>query len=256
MAVRQRTADANGRGTAWALRVFRSLWTTMPLRRRAHLTESLDGGPVEGAELARNLADLARIGRLPGGTRASVGAIRRLAPARGDISIIDVGAGRGDMALAFARRGWRTVAIDSHPDVLRLAHATAMDPLVEVVDADGRSLPYADDAFHISHCSLLIHHLDPPDAVGLLREMARVARHGVVINDLRRGLPSFVATGVTVALLSRCRTTRVDGLISARRAYTLAELDDLLEEAGLEVVWRSAPFMPRVATAAVRRTVA
>lgn len=256
MAIRQRTADAHGRGTGWALRVSRFVRTALPLTGRADLVESLDGGPVEGAELARNLADLARLGRLPGGTSASVGAIRRLAASKGDISILDVGAGRGDMALAFARRGWRTVAIDSHPDVLRAARATATDALVEVVEADGRSLPYADDEFDVSHCSLLIHHLDPPDAIGMLREMTRVARHGVVINDLRRGLPSFVATGVTVALLSRCRTTRVDGLISARRAYTLAELDDLLEAAGLEMVWRSSPFMPRVATAAVRRTVA
>ncbi len=256
MAIRQRTADGHGRRTAWALRAFRSMRLTMPLTERADLVEYLDDGPVKAAELARNLADLARLGRLPGGTPASVRAIRRLAPAGGNLRVLDVGAGRGDMALAFARCGWRTVALDSHPDVVRVAHATAMDPLVEVVEADGHSLPYADDAFDISHCSLLMHHLDPPDAVGMLREMARVARHGVVINDLRRSLPAFVATGVTVAVLSRCRTTRVDGLASARRAYTLSELDDLLDTAGLEVTWRSAPFMPRVATAAVRRTVA
>ena len=34
---------------------------------------------------------------------------------------------------------------------------------------------------------MVVHHLEPADAVALLREMARVARLGVVVNDLVRG---------------------------------------------------------------------
>lgn len=256
MAIRHGTADDEaGRSASELLHAPRLHRERVPLLRRADLVESLDGGVLEPAELERNLADLARLGRLPGGVSASAAAIRRLAPAETDPTILDVGAGRGDTALAFAGRGWRTVAVDAHHDVLRAARkATAHEPMVEVVEGDARSLPYPDGAFDVSHCSLLLHHLDPPDAVATLREMARVARHGVVVNDLRRGLLPFVATGVAVALLGRCRATRVDGLASVRRAYTLAELDGLLALAGLDVRWRSAPFMPRVATAAVRRT--
>jgi SAM-dependent methyltransferase len=247
--------DDARRIAAELLRPSRRLRKHRPLRGRAELTESLDGAVLDPAELERNLDDLARLGRLPGGVSTSLAAIRRLVPARADPDILDVGAGRGDMALAFASHGWRTMAVDTHLDVLRVARsATSHEPLVEVVQADGRHLPYPDHAFDVSHCALLIHHLDPADAVTVLRELARVARHGVVINDLRRGLLPFVATGVAVALLGRCRTTRVDGLRSVRRAYTLAELDALLTEAGLEVVWRSNRFMPRVVTAAVRRT--
>jgi hypothetical protein len=47
--------------------------------------------------------------------------------------------------------------------------------------------------------------------------------------------------------------TRTDGIVSARRSYTLPELDDLLRAAGMEVRWRSSRWLPRVATAAVRR---
>lgn len=255
MATRHRIADDDARRIApRLLRTSRRLREHRRLLGRADLTESLDGDVVEPAELERNLADLARLGRLSGGVSASAAAIRRLAPAETDPAILDVGAGRGDMALAFASRGWRTVAVDAHPDVLAVARKqTAHEPLVEVLEGDGRSLPYPDDAFDVSHCSLLLHHLDPADAVAALREMARVARHGVVVNDLRRGLLPFVATGVAVALLGRCRTTRVDGLASVRRAYTLAELDGLLALAGLVVRWRSLGFMPRVATAAVQR---
>ena len=252
VAILERTTDthvrrAASRAAAWARGV-------LPFASRADLVESLDGDAIERVELGRNLADLARLGRLPGGTSASVAAIQRLAPKATDVSVLDVGAGRGDMALAFAGRGWRTVALDSHPEVLRIAHPMLGDRGVDLVDADARALPYGEGAFDVTHCSLLIHHLDPADAIAVLREMTRVARRGVVINDLRRGPLPFVATGVAVALLGTCRTTRADGLASVRRAYTLPELDDLLTEAGLEVVWRSTAFMPRVVTAAVRRT--
>jgi SAM-dependent methyltransferase len=224
----------------------------LPLATRAALVESLDAGPVERGEMARNLADLARLALLPGGTGASIAAVAHLTGGGPGASIIDVGAGRGDTAHAFARRGWRTVALDSHPEVLDAARRAARDPLVEVAAGDARSLPYPDRAFDVGHCSLLLHHLDPADAISMLRELSRVSRMGVVVNDLRRGLLAFVATGVGVALLGRCRTTRVDGLISARRAYTLRELDALLAAAGLERRWRSPALLPRVATAAGR----
>jgi ubiquinone/menaquinone biosynthesis C-methylase UbiE len=180
-------------------------------------------------------------------------AIARLA-GRDGADVLDVGTGAGDMPLAFARRGWRTTAIDTNPQVLRVARrATAGTDLVEVLEADARSLPFADGSFDVAHCSLLVHHLAPDEAIAVLREMRRVARHGVVVNDLRRGLLPLVATGASVVVLGRSRVTRTDGIASARRAYTMNELDELLTGAGLRSAWRSISWMPRVVTAAVTR---
>jgi len=119
---------------------------------------------------------------------------------------------------------------------------------VEVLQADARDLPLADGAVDVAHASLVMHHLDPTDAVAALREMRRVARRGVVVNDLRRSPFAFAVTAATVLALTRGRYTRRDGLLSARRAYTLRELDDLAAAAGLRRIWRSAPFLPRVVT--------
>src|SRR5437016_3493669 len=76
----------------------------------------------------------------------------------------------------------------------------------------------------------------------------RVARRGVVVNDLRRGRLAYAATAVTVLGLARGRYTRHDGVLSARRAYTLTELDELAASAGLRRVRRSPAFLPRVVT--------
>lgn len=226
----------------------------LPLAVRSTELELLDRGLVEPAELERNLADLARLNRLPGGAGASVGAVGRLLE-RGSGRIVDVGTGRGDLPLAFARRGWTVVGIDANPDVVAIARRTTEhESRVRIVEADGSHLPFADDAFDVAHSSLLLHHLDPAAAVAALRELARVARRGVVINDLRRGWLPMLAIGTAVALLGRCRTTRHDGVLSVRRAYTPTEVDDLLAAAGLRAVHRSPTWMPRLVTTAVRGT--
>ena len=167
--------------------------------------------------------------------------------------ILDVGTGAGDIPIAFARRGWQVVAADANPAVL----AVARDRLagvagVEVLEADVLALPLEDEAVDVAHCSLLVHHFAPEAAVRALRELRRVSRHGVVVNDLRRGLIPLASTWVSVMALGRSRVTRADGMASARRSYTLPELDRLLAEAGLTPRWRSPAWLPRVVTAATR----
>lgn len=223
----------------------------LPLGSRAEVVELLDGGCLSQPEIERNLADLVRLNRLPGGTGASVDAIRQLLDGREGARIVDVGTGAADQPIAFARIGWDVAAVDTGQDVLVVARrSTAAEPRVEVHEADARSLPFDDASFDIGHCSLLLHHLAPRDAVAALRELRRVSRVGVVVNDLQRGLLPFVATAVSVVALSRSDVTRHDGIASARRAYTLDELDRLLGAAGLAVRWRSSRWLPRVVTAA------
>ena len=227
------------------------LW---PLRARAHGLELLDLPDLDAAELRANLRELALLNRLTGGAAASIRAIDRLA-GNDEISILDVGTGGGDLPLAFARHGggrWRVIASDNRPEILEIAAGwTAAEPLVSTLLADGRQLPLGDGEVDLAHASLVVHHLDPAAVVGMLREMRRVSRRGVVINDLQRGVLSFAVTAVVTAALARSRYTRHDGILSARRAYTLRELDAMLGEAGLRRAWRSSTLIPRVVTAAV-----
>lgn len=235
------------------LTALRQARRALPLGRRTNATELLDGGGLSRSEVAGNLADLARLNRLPGGVGASIAGVRQLVGETHDAArILDAGAGGADMALAFARLGWVTTAIDTQPDVVWIARrATDHEPRITVIEADVRQLPFDDATFDVAHASLVAHHLEPDELVAALRGLRRVARRGVVINDLRRGLLPLAATVGGVLALARSPVTRADALASVRRAYTLAELDRLLTDAGLEVRWRSSPWMPRVVTAAI-----
>jgi SAM-dependent methyltransferase len=97
-------------------------------------------------------------------------------------------------------------------------------------------LPFADNSVDLAMCSLTLHHFAPEPAVALLRELQRVARHGVIVNDIVRSWPGLLGAWLLGRLVSRNRLTRHDGLVSVRRAYTPAELHVLAQQAGLDVV--------------------
>ena len=220
------------------------------LHARADTPELLDGDCLDPRELRLNLREMAALNRLPGGMGRSVTAVTRLL-GRADGaegSVVDVGTGGGDFARRLRRRSTaRVTVVDLRAEVLRIAarNLRGTDG-VTLYHADARSLPFADATFDVAHASLLLHHFDPADAVTALREMRRVARQGVVVNDLRRGRLAFLVTATTVLALSRGRYTRHDGVLSARRAYTLPELDRLASDAGLSLVERHGPAWPRV----------
>ena len=217
------------------------------MRRLAGVHELLDGPLDDEAALRGNLRDLARINRWLGGTSASQRAIDRLLEGRTvPHSLLDVGTGAADIPLALlarasrSGRALRVTGVDSRPQVLEAARAIdprlASTPDLELVVSDGRSLPWPDRSFDVVHASLVIHHLEPPEALAFLREAARVARIGVVINDLVRARQHWIGARVLLPLMTRNRFTRHDGPLSVRRAYTRMELRALLAGAALRPV--------------------
>jgi SAM-dependent methyltransferase len=233
------------------------------LERLSHAVELLDGPLDDPAALAGNLRDLRRINRWLGGASLSTAAIEALAAHRAQLTLLDVGTGGGDIPVALLdwahRRDRRlsVVGIDSRPEIIALAvraHlAGAPDGRLELQIGDGRSLPYPDRSFDVAHSSLVLHHLDPADAVELLREMGRVARLGVVVNDLHRGRLAWLGAWLMSHLLTGNRYPRHDAPMSVRRAYQVPEANDLLRTAGLTPVCTiRGAFGQRYAIAAVR----
>jgi ubiquinone/menaquinone biosynthesis C-methylase UbiE len=220
------------------------------LRTRSAAHELLDAEQLDPRELALNLREMARLNRLPGGTGDSARAVDRLLGDQTEATVLDLGTGSGDFVRRLRRRRHvEMIAVDLRPEILAIAARNlAGISNVTLLEADARTLPLADGEVDVAHASLLLHHFDPDEAIAALAEMRRVARLGVVINDLRRGPLSFVMTAAAVLALSRGAYTRHDGVLSARRAYTLAELDTLAAKAGLRRASRSARFWPRVTT--------
>jgi ubiquinone/menaquinone biosynthesis C-methylase UbiE len=220
------------------------------LNVRSTAREFLDADQLDALELRKNLREMAMLNRLPGGVGDSVRAVERLLGEQNEATVLDVGTGSGDFVKRLRRRRHvEVIASDVRSEILEIAARNlAGTNNVSLLQADARAIPLSDGEVDIAHASLLMHHFDPDDAIVALAEMRRVSRLGVVINDLRRGVLPFAMTAAAVLALSRGAYTRHDGVLSARRAYTLAELDTLAARAGLKRAHRSGRLWPRVTT--------
>ena len=208
--------------------------------------EFLDGPLDDPRTLAGNLRDLRRVNRWLGGVSLTSAGVAALAAHRRDLTLLDVGTGGADIPVGLlaeaARSGRRlnVVGTDSRPEVLAAAAIAA--PGVTRVEgltlevADGRALPYADDAFDVVHASMVLHHLEPDEGSAFLREMARVARLGIVVNDLDRGRLAWLGAWTMSHTLTGNRYTRHDAPLSVRRAYRLDEALAIIRSSGLAPV--------------------
>jgi SAM-dependent methyltransferase len=199
--------------------------------RRQRGVEILDDPGVDSAVRRRSLTDVTRSNRVLGGLRAVMRELRTvLHEIGGEATLLDVGTGLADIpayAAALARRdGIRltTTGVD-------VAHSLLTDPCGDIshgVCADARRLPFPDGSFDIVTCSQLLHHFGEAETRQVIAELTRVARHVVIVSDLRR---SWIAAGGFWLLafpLRFHRVTRHDGVASVLRGFTADELVDLV----------------------------
>jgi ubiquinone/menaquinone biosynthesis C-methylase UbiE len=85
------------------------------------------------------------------------------------VTVLDVATGGGHVARRLREAGAQVVTVDAAP---------GMEPDA-IAPAD--HLPFADSSFDAVACRIAAHHF--PDVLAALKEMARVARHRVVICD-------------------------------------------------------------------------
>ena len=206
------------------------------MERAAHreLIDDDDAGTPR--ELIENFRDIALINRWLGGVRTTLREIDRLAVI--PRTFLDVGTGGADMSLAvldhLRTRGVDAVCVglDRSPWALAAAAARASRRTdITLVRGDALALPYQDGRFDLVTCNLTLHHLDPPDAVRALTEMARVGRD-VIVNDLRRSPAGWLLARAVFPIFTRNRLTLHDGPLSVRRAYSPSEASTLAREAG------------------------
>ena len=223
--------------------------------RDADVREWLDEPEIQTEALRRNLRDLRRINSMLGWKQLAVRAVARTVRASGlrSVTLLDVASGSADIPLATCR--WarqagmpvRIVATDVSPGVVAAARAyLAGAPDVTVEEQNALALTFPDMSFDIALCTLALHHFAPGDAVTLLRELGRVARHTLVF-DLERSPLAYVGALLLTRLPGMHAMTRHDAPASVRRAYTAPELRGLAWRAGLRDAKISVRFPFRLA---------
>ena len=210
--------------------------------RRSAQPEILDG-PVESAELADILRDLARFNGAMLGHWPVLRWLERAAaalPADTPLTLLDVGCGYGDLLRAvrrWARKRGRTmklIGIDLSPQVVEIArNATEAADEIEYQAVD--SFDYRPGgAIDFVVTSLVAHHLPDAMIVRFLRWMEASARRGWMIYDLQRNAVPFYFIALAGALLRLHPVVVYDGRVSVARSLTRAEWQARIAEAGLD----------------------
>jgi len=201
--------------------------------------ELMDLPDQDETSLRSDLENIARLNRSFGGKKAVERVFDELAEKGGSQLLIDLAAGYGDHGRNLLRRcearGQKlaVVAVDFQIQTLRIAReATPSRQKMYFVQADARQLPFRDKGADLAFCSLALHHFAEDDAVTVLREMARIGRRGAACIDLARSWPARFCIRLLTTFLMRDPMVRHDARISARRAFSGAEMKSLAQRAG------------------------
>jgi 2-polyprenyl-3-methyl-5-hydroxy-6-metoxy-1,4-benzoquinol methylase len=226
----------------------------MRMARAADAREQLDG-PLPPAALRATLHDLHVLNAWFGGYALTLSRIRRAAarlPRGRRLVVVDVGGGRGDLAIAVVRwarrrrRPVRVLVIDADAATLALARRhTAAYPEITLLQADATALPLGEGAVDVAVAALTLHHLTSDAAAGCLAEMA-AASALTVVNDLLRTRLSLAVVWLTTRVLRLHPVSRHDGPLSVRRAYSAGELAALATRAGVHARIRRYPWLARL----------
>lgn len=212
------------------------------LDHRRRQPEWMDEPSADEAELRRSLAYIRRVNRLLGYTRATLSHLRRFSrnwECGRPVRILDVATGSADVPRAVLRwarrRGFdvRVVALDLHAGTLRAARdLSAADARgIWFVRGDALHLPFADGGFDYALCGMFLHHLSDEAAAAAVREMARVARRGIVVADVLRHRRAYA--WITLLTLLSTKMVRHDGRVSVAQAFNKREVLGLRDAAGV-----------------------
>jgi SAM-dependent methyltransferase len=174
--------------------------------------------------------------------------LERLLDLTGAERALDVGTGAGAFALALAPLVREVVAVDVVPELLEQARLRA-PANVELVEADGRSLPFGAATFDLVVTARTLHHTTRPELV--IAELTRVVRPGgtlLVVDQLAPVDPLAALELNRFEVARDASTTRIladvdlrglfdaNGLVLREAEFDREprDLDDYLDLAGCE----------------------
>jgi 2-polyprenyl-3-methyl-5-hydroxy-6-metoxy-1,4-benzoquinol methylase len=211
------------------------------LAQRQREPEIMDDPHLDAARHQAALRGLARINWFSGSSRILWPPLRDLARklAPRPLRALDLATASGDVP----RRLWQKArqaglrmdidGCDMNPQAVQYAQQRAAKRAdVRFFTRDAVNEPLPED-YDVLMTSLFLHHLETAVGVQLLRRMAAAARVMVLVNDLRRSPGHYLLAVAATRLLSRSPVVHVDGPRSVAAAFTLPEVRQLANDAGL-----------------------
>ena len=179
----------------------------------------------------RILDDLDRFNRRMGWYRFHVRMVETHWRALGSprpFRVLDIGTGPGGLLHHLLDSGLpvEAIGIDRSPSYVNMAQER-IGPRARIEVADATAIPFADGAFDLATCTLMLHHLPRPVREAMIAEVRRTCRSAYFF-DLEVTLHGAFGAPFLGLALGLGLDAIHDGALSVRRAATYAEFADLM----------------------------
>lgn len=200
--------------------------------------ELMDRPQPVSTELERDLKNLRDLNRWFGSYALIAHFLTRWIKPGARLRIVDLGTGSGDIPRLIADYGRKIgaqlqiEAVDQQGSTLEIARKLSVG-YSEIDFVEGNILEWsASDRCDLVLCTLALHHFSEADALRLLRHCRELSRKFVLVSDLRRGSLTNIGVWLLTATLFRDAMTKYDARLSAARAFSFSEMEELARRAG------------------------
>ena len=224
-------------------------------KERATEPELMDDLTLSGEALRQNLRELEFINQWLGGHAVVRQALNRLvAPPfwarfpENRLKVADLGSGGGDtlkMVADWARQhnlSVELVGLDANAFMIDYATAHCHGyPEISFRQADVFSEAVSYQHYDVVICSLFLHHFRNEALVSLFSRFKKQIGLAVVVNDLHRHALAYYSIKSLTQLFSRSYLVKNDAPLSVKRAFSRADWENILRQAGVktyELRWR------------------
>lgn len=200
--------------------------------KRSEAPETMDNFNMEGEILRDALDKIASINQLLGGNKITLEGIKILIkakPGQEIIRIIDIGCGNGDMLRTLAEYAKKNKlnlelkGIDANN--FTIEHAKNLSAKYGNITYECKDIfKDKNDECDIMLCTLTLHHFNDEEVLYLLAQYKRLAKLGIVINDLNRNALAYYLFKALCFVFKLNDMSREDGLISILRGFKKADL--------------------------------
>ncbi|WP_159092101.1 methyltransferase domain-containing protein [Aquimarina sp. Aq107] len=216
----------------------------MNLRIRLHNKEQLDNLSLSGKKLSKALISLKLINKLFGNHKQLAKSTLDYCiknPNKKRFRIVDIGCGGGDSIYnVFNKLNNNGIqgdflGIDGNPQSVN--HANSLYAKKDHIQFEIGDI--LDPAFLIPDCDIIIsshfiYHFEDEELVNFIKRIQEKGIKHIIFSELKRSKTAYILFKYSSIFLPISKLAKQDGLIAIRRAFTINELENILNKSGVK----------------------
>jgi len=216
----------------------------MNFRIRLHTNEQLDNLSLSGPILLQTLSSLKLINKLFGNHKQLTKGILEYCTTQSkkkSFRIIDLGCGGGDSIYKISnklnKKGIQAsfIGIDGNPESIAYARSQYM----KYDHIKFRTENILDTEFTIPECDILIsshfmYHFKDDQFVKFIKKVQQKEIKHLIFSELKRSIIAYFLFKFSSFILPISKVAKKDGLVAIRRAFTVNELENILDKSNVK----------------------